>query len=549
MPKTLIFLLLLIPSLSWGLTFKDGKQINSNSNMTSSDEYLIKKPGIIFIENKQLKNNLQKSKNIKKACLNENQIKLDDINLKVNKSLRGSSVGDEITDKISPLLKTYCNFLISEINQEINKSNEIKDELINFYIKLAKSNYLLDWHKDSNDSDHAYNISVSIVPIIFVYAQIKDFFDENESNNIEKMFTDIVKKNEYIFSPELVWEDSRYNNHAYYTNNVRMLVAIVLNNSKMFNQSISYFLTQMKFNETKSGLFKYESKRGECALHYNLHTLSPIMSTLWNLNLQGVDFTKVNLNNTQTIDDIISVMIDAYTNPMIVINENKRLGYNQEGRDTCGLSDTIKLEELEGYKLYVPDDNVMWFAPYFSLTNNQEIKNKFTESPISKEYYYNGTSDSSIISYFAPFIYVDNKTGEEIKFLNEISLKLNETRYDYDIINFDQYNYEIEWTLEEVGNLDSKKIIAKDLLTFDSNIGSIIEFGDDEYLSKDIRTKFNYEFVDRIINISGNFEIEGFENKEILLQLLNSGEIFKGEKRLNDKKGIAHKIKVKIKKI
>ena len=197
----------------------------------------------------------------------------------------------------------------------------------------------------------------------------------------------------------------------------------------------------------------------------------------------------------------------------------------------------------------MPDDNVMWFAPYFSLTNNQEIKNKFTESPISKEYYYNGTSDSSIISYFAPFIYVDNKTGEEIKFLNEISLKLNEIRYDYDLINFDQNNYEIEWTLEEVGNLDSKKILAKDVLTFESNIGSIIEFGDDEYLSKDIRTKFNYEFVDRIINISGNFEIEGFENKEILLQLLNSGEIFKGEKRLNDKKGIAHKIKVKIKKI
>ena len=92
--------------------------------------------------------------------------------------------------------------------------------------------------------------------------------------------------------------------------------------------------------------FKYESKRGECALHYNLHTLSPIMSTLWNLNLQGVDFTKVNLNNTQTIDDIISVMIDAYDNPMIVIKENKRLGYNQEGRDTCGQSDTIKLEEF-----------------------------------------------------------------------------------------------------------------------------------------------------------------------------------------------------------
>lgn len=37
--------------------------------------------------------------------------------------------------------------------------------------------------------------------------------------------------------------------------------------------------------------------------------------------------------------------------------------------------------------------------------------------------------------------------------------------------------------------------------------------------------------------------------KELLLQLLKSGEIFKGEKRLNNQEGLAHKIKVKIKKI
>ena len=125
----------------------------------------------------------------------------------------------------------------------------------------------------------------------------------------------------------------------------------------------------------------------------------------------------------------------------------------------------------------------------------------------------------------------------------------NNSNDDENIINLDQNNYEIEWTLEEVGNLDSKKIIAKDVLTFESNIGSIIDFGDTEYLSKDIRTKFNYELVDRIINISGNFEIEGFDNKELLIQILKSGEIFKGEKRLNNQEGLAHKIKVKIRKI
>ena len=34
--KTLLFLLLLIPSLSWGLTFKDGKQVDDSSSSTSS---------------------------------------------------------------------------------------------------------------------------------------------------------------------------------------------------------------------------------------------------------------------------------------------------------------------------------------------------------------------------------------------------------------------------------------------------------------------------------------------------------------------------------
>ena len=58
--KTLLTLLLLIPSLTWGLTLKDGKLVDdsSSSSSSSSDEYQIKKPGIIFIENKQLKNKM-----------------------------------------------------------------------------------------------------------------------------------------------------------------------------------------------------------------------------------------------------------------------------------------------------------------------------------------------------------------------------------------------------------------------------------------------------------------------------------------------------------
>ena len=51
-----------------------------------------------------------------------NRLILDNINFKVNKNLRGIYIGDEITDKVRPLLKKYCNFLISEINQLYEKS-------------------------------------------------------------------------------------------------------------------------------------------------------------------------------------------------------------------------------------------------------------------------------------------------------------------------------------------------------------------------------------------------------------------------------------------
>ena len=48
MPKTLFTLLLLIPSLSWGLTFKDGKQVDSSSSNNQND-IIEDKPSDVFL--------------------------------------------------------------------------------------------------------------------------------------------------------------------------------------------------------------------------------------------------------------------------------------------------------------------------------------------------------------------------------------------------------------------------------------------------------------------------------------------------------------------
>ena len=217
--KLLLTLLLLIPSLSWGLTFKDGKQVSSEEEVSVTKEsenvtisqggYQITNPGLIFITQDQLKLNIQKSGNVNDACKNEKYSILESIDLKVMKKVKGAEIGDIIRMRLNPLLKKYCNFLISEINQDNEKLLSIKKELLDFYIRLAKSDFLLGWHKDGKDTDHAYATSISIAPTIFIYAQMKKYFSKDEQNLIEKMFLKLVKKNEYALQPSLVGEHTQ----------------------------------------------------------------------------------------------------------------------------------------------------------------------------------------------------------------------------------------------------------------------------------------------------------------------------------------------------
>ena len=407
--RAFLALLLLLPSFSWGETYK------------------ITNPGVIFISQDQLKLNIQKSGSSYDACKNEKNTLLEFIDLKVFKDKRGAEMGDVIRLKLNPLLSKYCSFLISEINQENEKMLSIKREFIEFYIRLANSGFLLGWHKDNNDSDHAYATSISVVPVIFIYSQMKKYFSKDEQKLIEKMFSDLIKKNDYNLNTSSVGENSSYANHGFYTNNVKLLWSIVVDDGKMYNSSVTYFLKQMKLNKTKSGLFKFDSKRGECALHYNLHGLSPVMSTLWNLNLQDLNLYNTKINGTHSIDEIINVIIDATEDPSIVINENKRQGYNQSGRKTCASdTDVIKVGKFE---IRLPYESTLWFAPYFALSGKEKIKEKFQNSFLLSKYYYDGHADSTFISYFHPFIYLDPKSNGPINFDTYKKISLDDLEF------------------------------------------------------------------------------------------------------------------------
>ena len=55
----------------------------------------------------------------------------------------------------------------------------------------------------------------------------------------------------------------------------------------------------------------------------------------------------------------------------------------------------------------MPYESTYWFAPYFSLSNNIENKDKFIDSMLSNKYSYDGQADSSFVSYFMDYIYLD----------------------------------------------------------------------------------------------------------------------------------------------
>ena len=142
--KTLLFLFLLIPSLSWGLTFKNGESIN----VTVDDNYLISKPGILFISPEELKSKIRKSKDLNSVCDEERFASYEDPTFKADKSYRGMQITDRLFEQFNPLFKKYCLLIVNEIKNDQKKYKEIKNEIHNLFKYLAESDYLLNFHKD-----------------------------------------------------------------------------------------------------------------------------------------------------------------------------------------------------------------------------------------------------------------------------------------------------------------------------------------------------------------------------------------------------------------
>jgi len=410
--KSLLVLLILIPTLSWGLTFKNGKQISESEKVliTSDVEvknknllYTISKPGIVYIEKKYFIENLIKNSNHIKCYYKALIFPKIDIKVQDQHSFTAHDVIESIGRN---MLERWCHDQISNskiLNPIENNNLKLKE----YFLELENSKYLLKFPRPLDDIQFAYEIGRFLPSLLFTYSLMRDEFTEAEKQKIDKMFKDLVNKYQYVWNIS----NSGKANKGLYFNNFSLLTAIIINDEKLFNQSIKKFIQIMKFNTTETGFMKKDGKRGECGLSYNLHALTPIMSTLWNLKLQGVDLTKEKLSHNHNMDEIVFAILDIANNPQKLKDFQKKYGLSKSIGSQKSCYQWMNISEFETYynkefDIIMPFHGSGWFYAYKALSPNPDLNLKLFNQVNNLKFNIDKKSgDSNTIGVFPIAIY------------------------------------------------------------------------------------------------------------------------------------------------
>ena len=122
--KLLLVLLILIPTLSWGLTFKDGKQVDeknlnevklNDKDIKNSNTPTISKPGLIFISKKDFIENL--IQNSSKISCQKRRLVLPDF--KIKRQYDYSKTAHEILESMGEYaVERWCYEQITNFNSQ-----------------------------------------------------------------------------------------------------------------------------------------------------------------------------------------------------------------------------------------------------------------------------------------------------------------------------------------------------------------------------------------------------------------------------------------------
>lgn len=395
--KLIIFLVLFSPSLIWGLTFKDGKQITTDQEIIlpkekqieKKYEYHISKPGLIFITKENFDQNILDGDSSK--CSFQSLAKPA-----IYKSTHDTlnTIGERsilyYCNEIKKS-KTNTNILEESINSDLLKEldslidNSVpQSSLKNYFLELESSNFFDKLPFNSDDSGVPYELGRFIPSLLFTYSIIKNDFTLVEQEKILIMFKKMILRNKYIWIDQQVGPNASNNNQGLYFTNLALLTAILLGDDALFNSSIKKFKSIMHYNTSESGFMKIDGKRHQCSLHYNLHGLVPTLSILWNLKIQGYDLTKDKLTKNHNIDEIVSAILNIALNPKELKDFHKKYGLSRgpAGKSCMGWMSKKEIDQFYNKEINIimPYHSSGWIYLYDKLSDNQNNIESFYKS-------------------------------------------------------------------------------------------------------------------------------------------------------------------------
>tara|TARA_A100001011_G_C14246603_1_gene815875 strand:- start:189 stop:1544 length:1356 start_codon:yes stop_codon:yes gene_type:complete len=322
--KILLVLLLLIPSLSWGLTFKDGQQVDSDQNnlkdYDTNIDWKINNPFQVFLPLDQLQSNIDfyKSSNSAFICehdedgfsndyvtFNNNEFR-ESLKKSFNKTFTDWDTMDEFSAAMLEFSLASCKTMLSGIEKD-------KKELLSFIIEISKLEKFYsitpEWVMDHSGP---FWFARHIPPILMAWSYVRDMATNEQQLQMHKWIDSLY--NQLIVDDNcLEWKaGSCFANHAYSVRNALITMAIMLDDEKKFSHNVEAFFKVLKMNIRKDGLLENELRRGHCSTHYHIFALSSIFGVLQNLQAQGYDYYNGELGNSFTIRDIIDVVFNKF---------------------------------------------------------------------------------------------------------------------------------------------------------------------------------------------------------------------------------------------
>ena len=516
--KLIITLLLLIPSLGWGLTFKDGQQVDSDQNEVKDNDVSEFKKLKIFPEiNKE-------QINYDYCSINYDEV-LKDLEVNLNKNngfiypdkVYGNS-GEKDWEKINvQLAQNLSQYLIEP-------SDKNADYLKKYINKLFDSKFMTKYSTSDDEliRDTSLNVKNMMLSLLYNYAALVKHNHLNEEEM--KLYKSNIDQRMRLVKRETndQWNMSRCRrhsdlfgcqNHIYTMQHLRGLYGFIFN--KQSDQKHSQKLYNFAIDDLKSdGAMWREASRSKWSWRYYSHALGNLLGIAELHYLSNINVYDYNNKSSQSIHDAVGFFLKSITNNELMWSYSKDLKGVDHYKDYKNYKDLKYLKRLQEDGGAAGDINWLYFYIY-----------RFPNHPNTK-------LALSLIDIDRKSIYPNHAgINAQCVYPNKDLVKNSGVKKDYSSLKsnqkFEEGLYELKWYFMQYDDNDRLKIndhIGSDIVEIKNDQLNFTSMGNVSGMNKDNRKKISINFSDGILKLEGNIYLNDHTSNVSLVGSLEKNQ-------------------------